>query len=154
MNKKEIISESLLGLYKNGSVTPKMLVNVARNPESPLHPFFEWNDEKAGENYRQIQASFYLRTYTVIFDKSTETVLNIAHVPNDKGTGEGKYMPVTALVLRPNEYESAMRELKSYMQNALKSALEKIKALEAAAKTDAQKRAAQIYRKYAEQFVR
>jgi hypothetical protein len=46
--------ESLI--EKNGEVTPKMLVDDARPEDALLHPCFEWNDQKAAEQYRRDQA--------------------------------------------------------------------------------------------------
>lgn len=46
--------ESLID--KNGEVTPKMLVDDARPEGALLHPCFEWNDQKAAEQYRRDQA--------------------------------------------------------------------------------------------------
>lgn len=41
---------------KNGQLTPEEIVRVAKNPKHPLHPFFEWDDRKAGMLHRIEQA--------------------------------------------------------------------------------------------------
>lgn len=152
MNKKEIFTHELSALFQKGSITAKQLVDVARDAKSPLHPFFEWNDEVGAERYREIQAGRYLRKYDMVFLSGRNTPEQVFHVPSYKKTGEGEYMPISFLVSRPDEYERAMVELKSYLSAAVKTALDKIKVLEAAAKTDAQKKAALAYRKSTERI--
>lgn len=51
-----------------GNLTANDVVKDARNRTSPLHAFFEWDDKKAGEKYRRIQAnelitSFYIEVH-------------------------------------------------------------------------------------------
>lgn len=43
------------------STTAEAIVNVARDADSPLHAFFEWDDMRAGELWRQEQARSYAR---------------------------------------------------------------------------------------------
>lgn len=43
-------------LTKLGKFTPHEVLDVARNPKSPLHKYFEWEDSKAAEAYRLYQA--------------------------------------------------------------------------------------------------
>lgn len=39
-----------------GAFRPKHVLEAARNPRSPLYGLFEWNDRKAAEKYRLVQA--------------------------------------------------------------------------------------------------
>lgn len=41
---------------KSGEITPRNVVDDARSHNSPLHRCFEWNNEKAADNYRLSQA--------------------------------------------------------------------------------------------------
>ena len=51
---------------KNKSLlTPYDLVNDARNPDSPLHGHFEWNDAVAAEKFRVTQARKILRSIVI-----------------------------------------------------------------------------------------
>lgn len=47
------------------SFTPAQVVNKARDHLSVLHPLFEWDDVKAGEKYREIQAQGIIRNIVV-----------------------------------------------------------------------------------------
>jgi hypothetical protein len=40
----------------HGQLTPRLVLDTARDPEHPLHPRFDWNDKTAGEAWRLHQA--------------------------------------------------------------------------------------------------
>jgi hypothetical protein len=44
-----------------GHLTPEAVVNEARSEDSPLHTFFEWDDDIAAEKYRLVQARTLIR---------------------------------------------------------------------------------------------
>jgi hypothetical protein len=46
---------------KAGHISPELVVKAARNKTSPLHDYFNWNNEEAGEKYRICQAEFLIR---------------------------------------------------------------------------------------------
>lgn len=56
----------LTGIYqKYGELTPQAVVDEARPETAPLHNRFEWNDEVAGEAYRQVQAAELIRSVRI-----------------------------------------------------------------------------------------
>lgn len=48
-----------------GHLTPQATVAAARDPRSPLHPHFEWDDKLAAEAYRLDQARHLIRLIRV-----------------------------------------------------------------------------------------
>ena len=42
--------------FPDGEVTPKEVLEIAKNPDSILHRHFDWNDSSAAAKYRIIQA--------------------------------------------------------------------------------------------------
>ena len=48
-----------------GKLTPELLFEDARNPDSPLHPQFDWDDSTAAEKYRIQQARNLLCSATI-----------------------------------------------------------------------------------------
>lgn len=54
---------------QHGVVTPRLIVDSARDPDSPLHRFFEWDDSAAAEKYRLSQASDLIRRVQVFVTK-------------------------------------------------------------------------------------
>jgi len=59
-----------------GSITPEVLVDEAKNEDSPLHPMFEWDDSRAAENYRLQQARTLLNNIrvTIITDGEPKNI--------------------------------------------------------------------------------
>lgn len=57
-----------------GDITPEAVVDLAKNKESVLHDYFEWNNKKAAESYRLQQASGLLRRIDVVVIKGEEKI--------------------------------------------------------------------------------
>jgi hypothetical protein len=53
-------------------LTPKAVVNEARNPKNVLHPCFEWDNRKAGEEYRLWQARQLIRVFVTVLDEAPQ----------------------------------------------------------------------------------
>lgn len=47
---------------RHGQLTPDIVLDAAIDPQSPLHSWFEWNDERAGHAYRIDQARSLIRS--------------------------------------------------------------------------------------------
>lgn len=52
---------------RHGKLTPEMVVDEARDPSSPLHERFEWDDSAAGEKWRRQQAQELLVSVRVVY---------------------------------------------------------------------------------------
>lgn len=50
-----------------GELTPKDILDDARNDNSPLHSFFEWDDGEAAEAYRLQQARGLIRAVVAVY---------------------------------------------------------------------------------------
>lgn len=60
------LRDQLNAIYAvNRELTPKLVVDVARDAAHPLHERFEWDDEVAGERYREVQAADLIRSVRV-----------------------------------------------------------------------------------------
>lgn len=97
-------------LKKDGYVTPSGLVEVSRPKTAVTHDCFEWDDQKAGEEYRLIQARHWIRVIKVeVEDKDQGRIkVSLAHVPKDTGKGEGEYKPINIIVDSPSDFERAL----------------------------------------------
>jgi hypothetical protein len=71
--------EALLALAElhQGRITPEMVVEAARDQNSPLHSAFIWDDAAAAEQYRLAQARVLLRRVRV----EIETDARLIRVP-------------------------------------------------------------------------
>jgi len=63
----QAIGEALAAIAEaaGGRLTPKDVVDQAREEDSPLHPHFEWNDAAAAEKFREDQARTIIRCIRV-----------------------------------------------------------------------------------------
>lgn len=69
----DILATALQAIYeRHGAITPDMVVEAARDPASPLHECFEWDDAAAAQAHRRDQARALLRSIRV--NVTTETV--------------------------------------------------------------------------------
>ena len=94
---------------RDGDVKPSVLVEEARPKSSPAHSSFEWDDKKAGSEYRLIQARKYIRVVTIEVAEQQERLIHVPSIARShEDTGEGKYVPKSVLVERPDEFERAL----------------------------------------------
>ena len=64
----QVAGDVMERLERKGQLTPVMLVEVSRPQDAPLHGCFEWDDVKAAEGYRVIQARNIIRAIEVVRD--------------------------------------------------------------------------------------
>lgn len=128
------LREELESIYRqHETLSPKLVVDAARPVDHPLHNRFQWDDNKAGERYRLIQAAQLIRSVRVVFKENTETgeVSKVrAFVSTALNDRPSAYMPVEEsaadvfthqLVLRDFERQilalkRQFRHLKEYQQ--------------------------------------
>jgi hypothetical protein len=74
---------------KNGGLlTPKIIVEEASSPSSPLHKFFEWDDDAAAQKYRLTQARgliYSVKVHIVEDPVPARTVTAFVRVETAKG---------------------------------------------------------------------
>lgn len=57
---------------QKGELSPKTVVEQARSLTSPLHDYFEWNDQKAAESHRRHQARQLITAVRVVYKENSE----------------------------------------------------------------------------------
>ena len=106
-------------LTKLGRITAESVLDDAKNPDSPLHPFFEWDDSTAAEEYRRVQARLLIRSVVVKIERPKEAeplkVRAFSHV----GRGEASQYVSTAHALsddaiRAQILSDAINELQAF----------------------------------------
>jgi hypothetical protein len=92
----------------NGTIAPEKVVEEARDDNSPLHVYFEWDDDKAAQAHRLEQARGLLRRVRIIYhEPETPTVVRIAAYvspPASRRHDDGGYRLASEMV---REYASA-----------------------------------------------
>ena len=108
---------------RDGEITPRAVVEEARPEGSKLHNVFEWDDEKAAEQYRLTQASHFIRCIVVRpmpEDKVKEPVrMYINQNPTDKGQcRSGSFINLKSALENPDSravvLSNAMHEMKMF----------------------------------------
>ena len=116
---KEMVRRLQVLYRQHGTLTPDLVVTDARDPESPLHADFEWEDSVAAERYRQAQARQLLASVEVLIRVNKVKVATVAYVRDpDKAPREQGYSSVAEL-----------REDKERAKAALQYELRRIAAL-------------------------
>ena len=68
----------------NGELQPADVVADAKNPNSPLHSFFEWSDTKAAHEHRLQQARGLIRSVVAIYVREEKPAVRtraFVHIP-------------------------------------------------------------------------
>lgn len=112
----QVIGEEIQSLGEHFTV--KDIVNKARDNNSNLHNLLEWNDEIAGEKYREIQAGDIVRNLVIVKQvdgKEKNTNIRVFVSSNKR---DGVYKPITSVIRVQEEYEQllqqALRELQAF----------------------------------------
>ena len=102
---------------QNGEITPRGVVDDAVNPKSPLHPCFEWDDDKAADAHRLSQARKLIGSIVVaeIDDEplSRETRAFV-HITADSPRYEPIEIAMRDENMRDEIIDRAWREIKTW----------------------------------------
>lgn len=102
---------------RDGILRPQAVVEFARDPGTALHTQFEWNDGKAGEQYRVWQARQLIRVQvTYLGQEQTEAPAFISLVVDRYS--EGGYRSIAHVLtdeeLRDKMLADAKRDLETF----------------------------------------
>jgi len=115
-------------LAKEGNLTPALVVDAAKRKDSPLHHYFTWDNSKAAQNYRLLEAAILIRT--VRMKISTGDVTHRASAFLLPVRGEGNYRPITE-VISNKELADAMLDIARSELTAFKNKFGKLERLAA-----------------------
>lgn len=115
------IKKELARLTRRGVIQPVDVVNAAKNPKSPLHHLFTWDDDKAAHEYRLYQARQILRTYVVIEDAAAQqTVRAFVSLRQDRKLEGGGYRHIADVLSDEQLYEQmladSLAEMRAFQQ--------------------------------------
>lgn len=119
----ESVGEHLAALRaSHGTLTPHIVVEESRNPNAPLHGYFEWDDGEAAAQYRAQQARAAIGSLVVRYRSEPEgppkTVRAFVSVRDDEDHGKRKYEATAAVMsdeaLRTRAIRRAWDDLQSF----------------------------------------
>lgn len=141
---KERVQEVVNQIYKNnGEVRPSILIEIARPKGSLAHDAFEWDNRKAGDEYRLMQARQWIRKVEIIIEEQPERLIHVPIIMNcdnnetHENTQEGYYKPVSIVLQDKSEFDAALNETLTKLiaaksaYNVLKSAAKSEKKIKA-----------------------
>lgn len=114
------IEKELRALYsRDGVLTCEAVLDAARPKNSPLHSYFTWDDSRAAERYRLIEAGRLIATVRIEY--TPKKTAQVIHVPTFIPTGtnsEGKrqYFPVEEVTRNEFLQQKALADARSEME--------------------------------------
>ena len=102
---------------KRGELSPEKVVENAKDPKSPLHGEFEWDDTEAAYKYRLDQARYLFRAIESIWveEEGEMSVRSFISIEEDLETSyrDWRYV-LTDAELRAQWKAQALKELRSW----------------------------------------
>ena len=78
---------------RKGRLTPEQIVHEAEKEDSPLHSFFEWDNDIAAEAHRIEQARDLIKRVKIVVEVQEKNVRTVAYVRDtEKGKSEAGYV--------------------------------------------------------------
>lgn len=115
------IEKELRALHsRDGVLTCEAVLEAARPKNSPLHNYFTWEDSRAAERYRLIEAGRLIATVRIEYrqKKDPQIIYTPAFIPTGTSSeGKRQYYPVEEVTkndfLREKALADARREMES-----------------------------------------
>ena len=104
---------------KHGGIIPKTIVDESKDKKAVLHGCFEWNDTKAAEGYREVQAREIIRNIVVV---------KTAEETQEKEVTVRAFVPVAIEEEKPKKYitfDEAMND-EDYRSQIINQALQEL----------------------------
>jgi len=96
-------------------ILPADVVQMASDPESPLHRYFEWDDSKAAHSYRLQQARDLIASLEITVENAPDTKVRLmVSVPSDRG--KNGYRLFSEVLNDPDARESLLAEMISKVE--------------------------------------
>lgn len=102
-------------LASDGKLTPPAIVEAAKPAKAPLHPCFEWDNSKAGKEWRMHQARNLVRVVHAVNEETKEVAPAFVHVRIEQ---EPYYQSTEVAVQNVDEWESAIAGLTMKLRGA------------------------------------
>ena len=104
----------------NGYLIPDNVVEESKPVQAPLHGVFDWDDQKAADNWRRQQARLLIRSVQIEFaDKSRQPVwVHTEILPPGRTQPIRFYQDASKIVERPDEWQVAVQEAERGLMQA------------------------------------
>ena len=93
-------------------ITPKAILDFARDENSELHKCFEWDNDSAAEKYITIQAGNVIRMLYIVHKNADAPPVRVL-----SRTSDTVYQPTRTFVKNQNEYEGLLKRALSELES-------------------------------------
>lgn len=114
------IEKELRALHsRDGVLTCEAVLEAARPKNSPLHGYFTWDDSRAAERYRLIEAGKLIATVRIEYrqKKAAQIIYTPAFIPTGTNEGKRQYYPVEEVTRNDFLREKALADARSEMES-------------------------------------
>lgn len=115
------VEKELRALHsRDGVLTCEAVLDAARPKNSPLHGYFTWEDSRAAERYRLIEAGRLIATVKIEYapKKAAQVVYTPAFIPTGTSSeGKRQYYPVEEVTKNDFLREKALADARREMEN-------------------------------------
>ena len=87
----------------SGDLRPEMIPPVAKAKDHPLHPFFEWDNRKAADAHRVIQAARIIRSIEVVTVEAPKYPTRKWELSVSKKANGRPYKPIEEIMENPED---------------------------------------------------
>jgi len=110
-----LIGQYLVNIEKEfGHIDPKYVVELARDPKSSLHKYFEWDDRKAAEEWRYQTARVLISSVSITYEhKEEKTMVKLFQKIEEAGYNSMEVI-LESVDMRKRLLLMAKEELKSF----------------------------------------
>ena len=106
---------------KHSALTPEIVLEESRDENAVLHKCFEWDDAKAAEGYRLVQARNIIRNITVKIEKQDSPALitrAFVNVQDESKKDKGRFVSVGIAItdeqMKKQILKNALYELQTF----------------------------------------
>lgn len=114
------VEKELRALHsRDGVLTCEAVLDAARPKNSPLHSYFTWDDSRAAERYRLIEAGRLIATVRIEYrrKKAAQVVYTPAFIPTGTNSeGKREYFPVEEVTRNEFLQQKALADARSEME--------------------------------------
>ena len=111
MSKLDLYAAEIEKIYNDngGLVDPAMVVETAKDESNPLHDYFQWDNNKAANQYRLWQARNLIQEIRVVKIPGQERTIR-AFVSLERDRGNGGYRKVVDVLSNKQLHAEMLRE--------------------------------------------
>lgn len=118
--KKKAVEETMAALGENASA--EEVLEYSTNPNAPLHPFYEWDDTRAGHQYRLQQTRQFIRLVVTVLPPEQPKPIELRveqrkYISAPSDDGKRRYRLVTEVAKDPDKVRKIMREFASHLRS-------------------------------------